>query len=173
MLGIDPMLTPVDSASRNKRVRITLGRRAQVQNIAVSLRLMLSCSQPSRCWSKILLLNLIFVTFDTSISNLCLLRALSIRSSSCPSRGLVLRPSAPRHHGVLGRIVSDTSCNDIASTCSITPMQWRCWGLQCWSSRGLYWSVGERELESLSGPFTSCVPCEAFNLSHCWLLAFP
>ena len=148
-----------------QRVRITLGRSSQVQNLAASRLLMFSSSQPSRRKSTIQL-SLIFAKFFTSISNSVFsVHFRFARSSlSCPSPGPVLRPSAPpRHHGVLSRILSDTTCNDIASICSINPCSGAS-GTGTAGARGIHWSVGENELASLRGPFAGGVPCAAFSL---------
>ena len=130
-----------------QRVRITLGRSSQLQNIATSRWLMFSDSQQSRRNFRILQLSMIFAKFDTSISN----SVFSVRyrfarySSSCLS--LTLTASAPisTPRGVLSHILSDTTCKGIAGT----------WNA---GARGIHWSVGELELDSLSGPFAGPVP---------------
>ena len=81
-----------------QRVRMTLGRSSQAQNIAASRCLMFSSSHPSRRKSRIRRLSLIFATLDTSISSSVFfsVRCRFARSSSSSvSRGMVLRLSSP------------------------------------------------------------------------------
>ena len=81
-----------------QRVRMTLGRSSQAQNIAASRCLMFSSIHPSRRKSRIRRLSLIFATLDTSISSSVFfsVRCRFARSSSSSvSRGIVVRLSAP------------------------------------------------------------------------------
>ena len=101
------------------RVSTTLGRSSQAQNIAASRLLTFSGFQQSRRRSRILRLSLIFATFDTSISSSVFfsVRCRFARSFLMETVCALISPS--RHHGVLSRILSDTSCNDVAGICSI------------------------------------------------------
>ena len=138
-----------------------MGRISEVQNITASRWFTFSGSQPSFRRSKILRLSLIFATLDTSISNsLFSVRSRFARSSShCPSRGLALRSSQhlptsrclEPHLAATHLHLQQHAYSGVAGTCTAR-------------ARGIYWSVGEPELDSLGGPFAGRVPCVAFSL---------
>ena len=125
------------------RVSMTLGRSSQAQNIAASRLLTFSGSQPSRRRSRILRLSLIFATFDTSISSSVFfsVRCRFARSSSSPfSLRLFVclcahqpLPTSRHLERYLERHLLQQQCYHSQHH----HLQWRRWGLHCWSSRDL------------------------------------